>query len=102
LGKIFWQYWATKPVRRRHGSNVVTGHRYIGQSVFLRCCWNDHALPALLMQSATVPLSEGPIVEVPAIYFRCWTATRHLFIYWSCEKNRSISRNRMRTRKVFC
>jgi hypothetical protein len=25
-------------VRSKHGSNVATGHRYIGQGVFLQCC----------------------------------------------------------------
>jgi hypothetical protein len=32
-GKNLWRYWETKPVRRKHGSDVATGYRYIGQGV---------------------------------------------------------------------
>jgi hypothetical protein len=59
---------------------VATGHRYIGQGVFLRCCWNDQALLGLLIRSASVRLGEGPIFERPAISFRSRSATQHLFI----------------------
>jgi hypothetical protein len=62
---------------------VAAGHRYIGQDVFLWCCWNDQALPELLIPSASVRVSEGTIFELPAICFGCRPATRHLFIYWS-------------------